>query len=264
MSDIVLPIPEILEDVIKNEEDGKPIEEKSREMIYNNPLWNDHLRLIGNSIFLTYILSQERTHQNPDELVLRGIGTSLYNDCATAYILMLKGFCQISFMPQRHMLECSLLLEYFSENLSAVKQWQNFARKQRRRELSPPKVLDKLKKLHGIQEHQIEASYALLCEMDVHLTYEGIARMLGDQRGFLHLGPYPNATNLGNALKWLALISSYSTTQLVKAFGEDNLSTDHSFNEIYRKFNSYFSQWSQSPKRNFPTLAELRAEGFDL
>ena len=259
------PIPETLEKILKNEERDKSIVEETRRLIYENPKqYDDHLRLISDSLVFIEFICLRRDHLNEDELVLRGIGNSLYNDCAAAWLLMMQGFYQISFMPQRHMLEFAILLEYFSKDRSAIQGWKKANKEQRRNELFPSVVLRKLKERGNTQEHPIEASYALLCDMNVHPTYRGIALMLGNHKSTLHWGPFVSLIGLRNGLTWLGRISAYAAKQLVLTFGEDNLKhTIPGFERALEKFNSNHSAWIKL-YRDFPTFDALRQEGHDL
>jgi len=265
---IELPIPEILERILKNKEnkeDEESIVEKSRKMIYDNPRqYDNHLRLINDSLVFIEFICLRRSHQDEDELVLRGIGNSLYNDCATAWLLMMEGYYQISFMSQRHMLECSILLEYFTQVRSAIQEWKGASRALRKRKFFPGPLLPLVKGISGVEEHIIEASYALLCDMNVHPTYTGIARMLGDNKGMLNWGPFVSPQNLRNALTWLGRISAYAAKQLILAFEEDNLKhTIPEFKKALEKFDSNHSAWIKR-YRDFPTFEALREEGHDL
>ncbi|NLI97921.1 hypothetical protein GX441_04595 [bacterium] len=253
-------IPDILERVLTN---GVPLVQSSREMIYSHiKEFGDHFSSIENSMLLIKAISTIHKHNNEDDITLLGLGTSLYNDCATAWLLMMQGFYQMSFMPQRHMLECSILFEFFSMERSAIQAWKKAIYSTRRGLLSD--ALRKVKDRLRIKEHPIEATHALLCDMNVHPTYRGIALMLGDPHGNLHLGPYVEQIPLQNGLTWLARISSYATKQLVKAYGEENLkNANEDFGIAYSKFNSWLSKWLKL-YRDFPSFGALRNEGHDL
>jgi hypothetical protein len=216
---------DLLDRILREQEGEDSWVSESRRLIENNSRrCADHLRSIQNSIALITLIegiSQPPRHRDEDETILLGFGISLYNDCLTAWLLMMQGFCQMSFMPQRHMLECSIFLEYFSIERSAIQTWMRADRETRKSQLHV--TLRNIKTRLEITEHPIEASYALLCDMNVHPTYKGVARMLGDQQSLLHPGPYVQFTNLQNGLTWLARISSYATKQLVMAYGEENL-----------------------------------------
>lgn len=260
-------IPDILEGILKEQEGHKSMISKSRKLIYANPSLTNHLRSIQNSIALITIIeeigkTQPHRQRDEDEVVLLGFGISLYNDCLTSWLLMMQGFCQMSFMPQRHMLECSIFLESFSMDRSAIQAWKDATRNIRKNQSI--KSLETIEKNRGIKEHPIEATYALLCDMNAHPTYRGIALMLGDQQSLLHPGPYVELTNLSNSLRMLARISSYATKQLVAAYGEEHLKqTVSDFGSAFQTFNSWQSKWIGFYK-DFQPFDVLRKEGHDL
>jgi len=246
---IVPPVPKELSKLHDAMEERR---HKSLEIIYKHPEWREHLGLIHDSIDIIVKTTRDRGHKNPDELVLKHIGVSLYNDCTSAYSLLLSGYGQISLMPLRELLEWAMLLAMFALKTSAIQEWKNADREERLTKFSPGAIRNFINQKLDLPKNQrdaLESAYHLLCEYGTHPTYKGIMIMLQtrtpelERKGTLYWGPFVEESQLLHFLIEFARIFSFTTNNLILAFGIDAF--DEPLKAACLTFTAFRDQWWQ-------------------
>ena len=227
-SKIILPFPE---NILKRLNQEKSVRNETLVEVATDQECQDHLWLIGESLHWIEELGLNRIPRDENEIVVKGVIFRTYNDALTALILMLSGFQQVSFMPQRDMLECSLLLYKFYVDPSSIQRWKENSN---RREFWPSdirKFLDAHEKELKIKKGKmigLKTVYSALSGHGIHPTYQGIARMLTkecDPSHNLCWGPFFDLEKLRIFLHLFASFSVFTSNAIVYTFGSENLSS---------------------------------------
>ncbi len=192
-----------------------------------HPQWREHIHLIDESIKMLELLLQGHGRTSDDLFAIHCLGSRLYNDCTTAFILIFSGYYQSSTMPMRDALECCLLLMLFKADPSEVKRWREATRKENLSHFKFSKMRESLEKNYNAPREfldRLDTAHKALCHYGVHPTYESNVKMqLKEDR--LYYGSFFNEKLCGNLLAELARTSSLILHELVEALCVDNLST---------------------------------------
>ncbi len=122
---IDLPIPESLKRIF---DEHNECAKKTIVEIAGHSEWQEHIKILREAIELIKLLIQGHGRTEEDLFAIRCLGSRLYNDLATAYILILSGYYQASTAHMRDSLECSLILELFAADCSEIKHWREATR----------------------------------------------------------------------------------------------------------------------------------------
>lgn len=228
---IVLPLPEYILKILDQE---KSVRNETFVKIATDQGCQDHLWLIGESIYWIEELGVERIPQDENELIIKGVIFRTYNDVLTALMLMLSGFQQVSLMPQRDMLECSLLLYKFYVDPPSVQRWKENSNRSEFKPSEIRKLLDEHEKKTRIKKGKmigLKTVYSALSGHAIHPTYQGIARMLTkecDPSHNLCWGPFFDFAKLRIFLHLFASFSVFTSNAIVYTFGTENLNPTQS------------------------------------
>lgn len=227
--------------------------------IGGHPEWQEHVRLIAGSIRLIELLVHGHGRTDEELFAKRCLGSRLYNDCATAYILILSGYYQASTAHMRDALECSLILELFTADRSEIKRWRKATRKESMSYFKFGAMRRMLEKKYGVTKElldRIDTIHKILCEYGVHPTYKSIVKMqFKDSR--LYYGSFYNKIQCGHFLAELARISSFAVHELVKSFGRGNI--DKTIQNHYLRLTYDIEKWV-SKYDTFPSPADAKGK----
>lgn len=136
---------------------------------------------------------------------------------------MLSGFQQVSCMPQRDLLECSLLLQKFALDRPAIQRWKKDSDAD---EFRAGKIRECLEKTAAELPEgfikDIRLVYAGLSKRGIHPHYAGIARMLMKEAqplGNLFWGPFFDLEKLRISLSAFTLDIFFAAYSVVSTFG---------------------------------------------
>lgn len=218
---IELPLPENLLNIFEAE---KEMREQILVAIGADEISQDHLKIINYALAIIKIVL-ERRHQNDEELIQQGLAARIYNDINTCLDLMFSGYYQVSCMPQRDFIECSLLLLKFTLDQPAIFRWKTNSDAQEFRAVEIRKYLaENARELPAGFLQGISATYAGLSKRGIHPHYTGMTRMLmkdAEPQGNLFWGPFLDLAKLRIMLSAFALDIGFATYAVVSAF--DNI-----------------------------------------
>lgn len=214
--------------------------------------WQEHVTLIDSSIMLLGQLVHGSGGTADDLFAIRCLGSRLYNDCATTFILILSGYYQTSTMAMRDALECCLLLKLFTVDRTEIKRWREATRKESMRDFKFGHIRKLLENKNDSDKNfleRLDTAHKLLCEYGVHPTFKSI-RTMQFKKPQLYYGSFFNEKMCGHFLAELARISSLMIYEFVRALGNNNITPD--LQKQYILWSKQAYEWI-SKYKTFPT-----------
>ncbi len=125
-----------------------------------------------------------------DQETIQLLGARGFNDLASAYGQMLRGYYQISAMVMRDVMEIVFLLGMFERDRSCIREWRELDEAERKKKFRPVKVREFLDTFDGFQEQNRRRAYDMFCDYAAHPTPAGFELMGPTGGGKRTIGPF--------------------------------------------------------------------------
>lgn len=197
------------------------LKQESLEKTMQDLECRDHMNLINESIELIKIFGIDKKYADKAEIALKELTFRIYNGASAAFTLMMGGLQQVSLMPQRDILECSLLLKMFSLDRTALEKWKQG------KEFRPKEVRDFIEKHDEELKEGFAANvgviYKDLSKRGIHPNFYGIAAMLTKDTDpkTIYPGPFFDLGKLKKSLAILASILGVAVHSVIEALGKE-------------------------------------------
>lgn len=195
------------------------IRAKAIAAIEADPEMMDHVELVK-TVMDTLDFFCRRPSKDIDQETVQLLGARIFNDLASSYGQLLRGYYQISAAIQRDVMEIVFLLGMFHRDLTAVKIWRESDQKTRRGKFQPGKVRDFLDTYDGFKESKRGQAYRMFCEYASHATYAGF-RAMGPSGGNPTIGPFFDLSLMKAVLVELAQLAGQAGNNFAGFFHSD-------------------------------------------
>lgn len=238
----VIKVPERIWEILAVD---RNLTEKSLTEIADVAEFRDHFQIIDESLGWIKEVGIIRRHITDKELIIKGVTARIYNDAASALSLMLSGLQQVSLMPQRDILECSLLLQKFALDRDSILRWKQDSESNEFRAGNVRKYIEK----HGgnFPKDYIKGMWFLFDKLStrgVHPNYQGIATMLTKENDSTHKlcpGPFFDFEKLRISISIFAPMVVFAAYSVVYSLGLDSLNRELKL--AYEKFQENVDCW---------------------
>lgn len=167
--------------------------------------------LMGNSTRKNYLELFELTSEtllatlqpndkdSEEELIIKYIGTRVFNHAMVAYRCSLSGYYQASYAMQRDLIEIMFLTDLFRSFPDKIKEWKGVSNEERLKNFSPSALYKVLDKRDRFSEQKRKAQYQQYCEYASHVSFPGFS-LLTNQNNKVEIGPFYDEKKLINTL----------------------------------------------------------------
>lgn len=159
-----------------------------------------------------------------DQETIQLLGARVFNDLASAYGQLTRGYCQLAAATLRDVMEIVYLWGWFDRDPARITEWRESDDKKRREIFAPVKVRKFLDDLDGFKEGKRGSAYKMFCEFAAHATWQGFALMRPTGGGQVTMGPFFDAPLMKAVLEEMAQLAAQAGNYFsgfFDAVGED-------------------------------------------
>lgn len=168
----------------------------------------DHVELIEAVMnHIDFFAKRDRTGDLDLETV-KLLGARIFNDLASAYGQITRGYYQIAAATLRDVMEIVYLWGYFDREPSRIKEWRESDDATRRDIFAPFKVREFLDDFDGFKEGKRGKAYKMFCEYAAHATWQGFTLMRSTGGGQVQMGPFFDAGLMKAVLEEMAQLAA--------------------------------------------------------
>lgn len=142
---------------------------------------------------------QPNNNDGEEELIIKYIGTRVFNHAMVAYRSTLSGYYQASYAMQRDLIETAFLADYFRTYPEEIKEWKSVSNEERVKKFSPSSLYNALDKRDKFKDKKRKSQYQQYCEYASHVSYPGFS-LLTNESNQIEIGPFYNEKKLINTL----------------------------------------------------------------
>ncbi|MBL8599764.1 MAG: hypothetical protein JNL14_18675 [Devosia sp.] len=146
------------------------------------------------------------------------LGARIFNDLASAYGQLTRGYYQIAAATLRDVMEVVYLWGYFDREPSMITRWRESDDATRREIFSPAKVRKFLDDFDGFKEGKRGRAYKMFCEYAAHATWQGFALMRASGGGQVQMGPFFDAQLMKAVLEEMAQLAAQAGNNFAAFF----------------------------------------------
>ena len=142
-----------------------------------------------------------------DQETIQLLGARVFNDLASAYGQLTRGYYQLAAATLRDVMEIVYLWGWFDRDRARITEWRESDDKKRREIFSPVKVRKFLDDFDGFTEGKRGSAYKMFCEYAAHATWQGFILMRPTEGGQVIMGPFFDAPMLKSLLEEMAQLA---------------------------------------------------------
>lgn len=150
----------------------------------------------------------KRSTVDLDRETIQLLGARVFNDLASAYGLLTRGYYQIAAATLRDVMEIVYLWAWFDRDPARITEWRESDDRKRRDIFAPVKVRKFLDDFDGFTEGKRGSAYKMFCEYAAHATWQGFALMRPNGRGQVVMGPFFDAPLMKAVLEEIAKLAA--------------------------------------------------------
>lgn len=204
MADIKRQIPENLGRL----NDGENfMRQQSIAAIEADPVLLDHVVLIE-AVMDHIDFFARRDAVDLDQETIQLLGGRVFNDLASAYGQLTRGYYQLAAATLRDVMEIVYLWGWFDRDAAKITEWRESDDKKRRDIFAPVKVRKFLDDFDGFTEGKRGAAYKMFCEYAAHATWQGFALMRPSGGGQIVMGPFFDVPLMKAVLEEMAMLAA--------------------------------------------------------
>lgn len=143
-----------------------------------------------------------------DQETVQLLGARIFNDLASAYGQLTRGYYQIAAATLRDIMEIVYLWGWFDREPAKITEWRESDDKKRRQIFAPVKVREFLDRFDGFKEGKRGAAYKMFCEYAAHATWQGFALMRPTSGDHILMGPFFDASLMKALIEEMALLAA--------------------------------------------------------
>lgn len=183
----------------------------------------DHVELIEAVMnHLNYF--SKRDFKDINEETIQLLGARVFNDLASAYGQLTRGYYQMAAATLRDVMEIVYLWGWFDRDPAKIAEWRNSESKVREEIFKPWKVRKFLDAYDGFKEGKRGAAYKMFCEYAAHATPQGFVLMRPSGGGQTIMGPFFDSGLLKAVLEETAQLAAQVGNYFAGFFdGKSNL-----------------------------------------
>lgn len=157
------------------------------------------------------------------------LGARVFNDLASAYGQLTRGYYQLAAATLRDVMEIVYLWGWFDRDPTRITEWRESDDKKRRKIFAPVNVRKFLDEFDGFTGGRRGAAYKMFSEYAAHATWQGFALMRPTGGGQVNMGPFFDAPLMKAVLEEMALLAAQAGNYFSGSFektGEDILALE--------------------------------------
>ncbi|MHA6688563.1 hypothetical protein [Mesorhizobium sp. A556] len=159
-----------------------------------------------------------------DQETIQLLGARIFNDLASAYGQLTRGYYQLAAAILRDVMEIVYLWGWFDRDPARITEWRESDDKKRREIFAPVKVRKFLDDFDGFIEGKCGAAYKMFCESAAHATWRGFTLMRPTGGGQVVMGPFFDASLMKAVLEEMTQLAAQAGNYFAGFFdkvGED-------------------------------------------
>lgn len=204
MSEIKRTIPENLGNLDTFE---RSIRVKSIETIKADEILLDHVELV--EVVMDHLdLFAKRPAEHIDQETVQMLGARVFNDLASAYGQITRGYYQIAAATLRDVMEILYLVAWFDRDPEKITEWRESDDATRKKIFAPWRVRKFLDDFDGFTEGKRGEAYILFCEYASHATWKGFSLMRPSGGGKVVIGPFFDEQLMKASLEEMAQLAA--------------------------------------------------------
>lgn len=219
----------------------------------------DHIELI--ETVMTHIdhFSKLDSTGDLDKETVQLLGARVFNDLASAYGQVTKGYYQIAAATLRDIMEILYLWGWFDRDPTKVTEWREADDAARRKIFAPVKVRKFLDDFDGFTQSKRGAAYKMFCEYAAHATWQGFTLMRPTGGGQVQMGPFFDAVLMKAVIEEMAQLASQIGNYFAGFFSMegDVVSLETELNRL--EITSVWAETYLGRKRDQKEFEELRS-----
>ncbi len=172
---------------------------RSSSFLISSNVGKSYLELFDLTSQTLIAILQPFDNDSEEELVMKFIGSRVFNHTMIAYRCALSGYYQGSYAVQRDLLEVSFLADLFRTFPERIKEWKTASNEERLKKFSPSSLYKELDKRDNFKEQKRKALYQQYCEYASHVSFPGF-KLLANEHNLIEIGPFYDEKKLLNAL----------------------------------------------------------------
>jgi hypothetical protein len=196
-------IPENMERLYQGEEQ---LRIRSIASIHADEALLDHVELIE-AVMDHLDFFAKRDAVDIDQETIQLLGARIFNDLASAYGQLTRGYYQIAASILRDIMEIIYLWGWFDRDPTMITRWREADDKERHKIFSPVKVRKFLDNFDGYTDGKRGAAYKMFCEYAAHATWQGFTLMRPTGGGAVEIGPFFDAPLMKALLEEMAQLA---------------------------------------------------------
>ena len=161
-----------------------------------------------------------RKAKDLDQETVQFLGARIFNDLASAYGEMLRGYYQVAAAIQRDVMEVVFLLGMFDREPKTIKEWTESDHKVRRKKFKPVDVRKFLDTFDGFTGGKRGQAYQMFCEYAAHATWAGFT-LMRPTGGKVTIGPFFDAKLMKAVLVELVQLAAQAGNNFISFFDID-------------------------------------------
>lgn len=178
-----------------------------------------------------------------DQETIQLLGARVFNDLASAFGQLTRGYYQLAASTLRDVMEIVYLWGWFDRDPARIIEWRESDDKKRREIFAPVKVRKFLDDFDGFTEGKRGSAYKMFCEYAAHATWQGFALMRPKDGGQVVMGPFFDAPLMKAVLEEMALLAAQAGNYFSGFF--DNSAENVSAMEVWLRRYVATGEWAE-------------------
>lgn len=188
----------------------RSIREQSIAAVQSDETLLDHVELI--EAVMDYLdFFAKRAAKDIDQETVQLLGARVFNDLASAYAQVTRGYYQIAAATLRDVMEIVYLWGWFDRDPAKITEWRESDDATRRKIFAPVKVREFLDSFDGFTEGKRGKAYKMFCEYAAHATWQGFTLMRPSGGGQVIMGPFFDAPLMKAVLEEMAQLAAQAS-----------------------------------------------------
>lgn len=168
----------------------------------------DHVELIEAVMsHIDYFAKRDSTGDLDLETV-QLLAARIFNDLASAYGQLTRGYYQLAAATLRDVMEIVYLWGYFDREPGKITEWRESDDATRREMFAPYKVRKFLDDFDGFREGKRGKAYKMFCEYAAHATWQGFGLMRPSSEQQVRMGPFFDVSLMKAVLEEMAQLAA--------------------------------------------------------
>ncbi|MGZ8138186.1 hypothetical protein [Bordetella bronchiseptica] len=180
-----------------------------------------YLAAVQAAMDIADVLRQLDTNDE-DLKVIQLFGMRIFNAFGAGLKLALSGYSQNCALILRDVLETVFLIDYFSTDITLIKQWRFADKRKRMQGFRPLKVRQELDARDGFTGKKRSAKYEMFSELASHPTMKSVLMMRPKKDGDAVIGPFVETTLMKAVISEMGQLALQVGEQLDHFFPSDS------------------------------------------